>query len=171
MPEADQPSRIGTNYVQEGILSSLGKASTGARLGQDSLVQDPDADLRVLLGTSGVTGRLGGIEVPGEAGPSRADLIEELIVLKWSGPGDLLHGRLHRLLNHRRSPREGLGQGFHVQGHNQPLPADSRMQNNDADASDGIGSVRDESAVPGRPDGGGDRGRYYGGTRQIGKNP
>lgn len=56
----------------------------------------------------GVT-RLGGVELPGEAGTTGTDLIEELVVLKRLGTCDFLDCGLNRLFNHRGGFGQSLG--------------------------------------------------------------
>lgn len=117
MPEAHQPRRVRPDYIQEGVLRSLGQPGARARLGEDALVEDPDADLGVLVGAPGVAGGPGGVELPGEGGAGGADLVDEVVVLEGLGAGDLLDRRLHGLLDDRAGLGEGLGQGLHVEGH------------------------------------------------------
>lgn len=116
MPDPDQPSRISPHDLEEAVLSSLGESSADPGLGERALVEDPDADERVLRGGRGGAGP-SSEELPGEAGAAGADLVEEVVVLEGAGTGNLLDGGLDRLLDDSGGLGEGLGQRLHVERH------------------------------------------------------
>lgn len=62
----------------------------------------------------GTATSLGGVKLPSEAWSSGADLVKKLIILEGFGSGDVLYG----LFNYRRCFCEGLGESFHIEGHN-----------------------------------------------------
>lgn len=101
MAEPHEARGVGPNNIQKRVLGGLGKPGACAGLGEGLLVKEPDADVGVLVvGAGGVTRRLGGVELPDEARPSGADLVEEVVVLERPGAGHLLDCGLDGLLDH-----------------------------------------------------------------------